>query len=415
MPQIRFENLTKRFGGLTVIDGIDATVPDKEFLVLVGPSGCGKSTMLRMIAGLTDVTSGSVRFDGRAMENIEPRARDIAFVFQSYALYPHLSIRDNIAFPLAMQRFRWWYHVPVISAVMRRRMSRDPAIREKVDAVAAMLRLTPLLDRRPGQLSGGQRQRVAVARALVREPSAYLLDEPLSNLDAALRTQMRAEIMALYRNVGKTFIYVTHDQVEAMTMGTRIIVLDKGVVQQYATPEEIYERPANMFVARFIGVPPMNLLTPQQVTADTLVLTSDAGVPIPPADRTVLAGRQNLVLALRPEMIQLTPLVGEPSHGELTGTVMSVEYLGAERVVGFRLGSGESVGDAIVQDENAVIYARTTDERLAVGGHCTVLLDLTKASYFDRATGLRIEIRPIPSTMPAGVPAASPAHGLTEV
>jgi multiple sugar transport system ATP-binding protein len=415
MPQIAFENLSKSFGAVKVIDTINAVVPDKAFLVLVGPSGCGKSTMLRMIAGLTEVTSGSVRFDGRPMENIEPRARDLAFVFQSYALYPHLTIRDNIAFPLVMQRFRWWYHIPVVSALMRRRMSRDPAITGKVNAVAEMLRLTPLLDRRPGQLSGGQRQRVAVARALVREPSAYLLDEPLSNLDAALRTQMRSEIMALHRSVGKTFIYVTHDQVEAMTMGTLIIVLDKGVVQQYATPTEIYDRPANMFVARFIGVPPMNLLTPVGRNDDALILAGNSRVPIPAADRNALAGRSDIVLGLRPEMIEVTHRGPGIPEDALTGRIVSIEYLGAERIVGFHLGAEAMRDGAIVQDEDALIYARTADSELAMHDLCTVRLNLAKASYFDRASGLRIETRQQSSTMPAAKAAARPDLGLTEV
>jgi multiple sugar transport system ATP-binding protein len=403
MPEIVFDKLSKRFSDVTVIDGISAVVPDKEFLVLVGPSGCGKSTMLRMIAGLTKVSSGSVRFDGRAMESVEPRARDIAFVFQSYALYPHLTVRANIAFPLVMRLFRWWYHIPGLSAVMRRALSNNPEIRAKVESVAEMLRLTPLLNRRPGQLSGGQRQRVAVARALVREPSVYLLDEPLSNLDAALRTQMRAEIMALHRNVGKTFIYVTHDQVEAMTMGTRIIVLDRGVVQQYGTPTEIYERPANVFVARFIGVPPMNLLTPRALTRDSIVLFGNTEVPLPETDRAGLAGHPEIIVGLRPEMIQVSALDHHQST-ELTGTVIGVEYLGAESIVSFRLGTAEAEPNSIVLEEEAVLHARTTDQDLLPGSRCSVRLDLSKASYFDRKTGKRIETRiQIPLNQPSGV------------
>ena len=257
MPRIRFNGITKNYGDHQVIKTFSADVPDNEFLVLLGPSGCGKSTMLRMIAGLTDITAGQLEFDGTVVNGTEPKERDIAFVFQSYALYPHLTVRANIAFPLLMSRFKPYHHLPVVNTLMRRRVLRDPDVDAQVRRVAEMMELTGYLDRRPRTLSGGQRQRVAVGRALIREPSMYLLDEPLSNLDAILRSQMRAEISALHQRVGKSFVYVTHDQVEAMTMGTRIIVLNEGVIQQYGTPKEIYDSPANTFVARFIGSQPM--------------------------------------------------------------------------------------------------------------------------------------------------------------
>ncbi len=390
MPEIVFDKLVKRFNTLTVIDNIDAVVPDKEFLVLVGPSGCGKSTMLRMIAGLAEVSSGSVRFDGKPMENVPPSERDIAFVFQSYALYPHLTVRDNIAFPLIMRKFRWWYHLPVVSTIIRRQFARDPEITARVTEVAEMLELTPYLDRKPGALSGGQRQRVAVARALVREPSVYLLDEPLSNLDAALRTQMRAEIIALYRKVQKSFIYVTHDQVEAMTMGTRIIVLDKGVVQQFATPTEIYEKPANIFVAKFIGVPPMNLITPGAREGGVMRLSGDDRVEIPIAHRDAVESR-DFILGVRPEAIQLARLEAGDGAGRTTATVVSVEYMGAESIVSVRLGSASDGAQSIVQDDGSTVRARVDHRILQPGDRCTVTFDLARASYFDRATGMRIE------------------------
>ena len=286
----------------------------------------------------------------------------------------------------------------------------SPAMKDKVELVAEMLRLTPYLDRRPGQLSGGQRQRVAVARALVREPSVYLLDEPLSNLDAALRTQMRAEIMALYRSVGKNFVYVTHDQVEAMTMGTRIILLDHGVVQQYATPAEIYDRPANAFVARFIGVPPMNLIAPREVTANSLVLAGGARVFIPQTDRKVVADYGDVLLGLRPEMIAVSRHDPDDAEG-LTGTIVAVEYLGAESMLRFHLGA-HAEPEAIVQDEDTTLRAKTGDRSLTPGDLCTIKLDLPQASYFDQATGRRIETRTGPASPPAG--AARPQEEATE-
>ncbi len=336
--------------------------------MLLGPSGCGKSTMLRMIAGLTDITSGSLEFDGRQVNALEPRDRRIAFVFQSYALYPHMTVRANIAFPLLMNRFRWYHHLPVANSLMRRRFLRDPAVNAKVEEVAAMMELTDHLDRRPRTLSGGQRQRVAVARALVREPALYLLDEPLSNLDAKLRTQMRAEIAALYHRVRKTFVYVTHDQVEAMTMGTRIIVLNDGTIQQYGTPKEIYDRPANTFVARFIGSPPMNLI-PCTPTGDTL---TTPGGPLPlraPTPDPVLLG-------VRAEKVTLST-----SPGGLRARIVVVEHLGAETVIGFNLG-----------DSRDLHYARMPgDVTFTPDTTCRADLDLNGASWFAPETGARLD------------------------
>jgi ABC-type sugar transport system ATPase subunit len=243
MAKVAFQAVTKEFpGGTTAVDALDLEIADGELMVLVGPSGCGKSTALRMIAGLEGPTSGTIVIGERDVAGLSPGARDVAMVFQSYALYPHMSVRDNLAFPLR-----------------RRRMARDE-IGRRVAAMAEMLELAELLRRKPAQLSGGQRQRVAMGRALIREPVAFLLDEPLSNLDAKLRTELRAELKRLHARLGTTMVYVTHDQIEAMTLGDRIAVMNHGRLQQVGTPDEIYRTPCNLFVARFVGSPAMNIL-----------------------------------------------------------------------------------------------------------------------------------------------------------
>src|SRR6202161_2792179 len=239
MAEIVLDRVTKSYSdGAMAVQELSLTIAEGEFIILVGPSGCGKSTTLNMIAGLEDISSGELRIGGERVNEKAPKDRDIAMVFQSYALYPHMTVRQNIAFPLTLAKMK------------------KAQIAEKVEETARILDLTDLLDRKPAQLSGGQRQRVAMGRAIVRQPSAFLMDEPLSNLDAKLRVQMRAEIARLQRDVGTTTIYVTHDQIEAMTMGNRVAVMQKGVLQQYATPREIYDAPANIFVASFIGSPP---------------------------------------------------------------------------------------------------------------------------------------------------------------
>ncbi len=242
MSEVTLKSVRKIYDKKVVIDNIDLEIKDKEFVVLVGASGCGKSTILRMIAGLEDISGGEILIGGKKVNNIPPKDRDIAFVFQSYALYPHMTVRENIAFGLKM-----------------RKVSKDE-IEKKVLEAAEILNLTEYLDRKPKQLSGGQRQRVALGRAIVRNPKVFLMDEPLSNLDAKLRVQMRAEIKKLHEKLQTTFIYVTHDQTEALTMGDRIVVLDKGVIQQVDAPEEIYNNPQNMFVAGFVGSPQMNFI-----------------------------------------------------------------------------------------------------------------------------------------------------------
>ena len=260
--KIELRGVRKSFGALTVVHGLDLTIEGGEFVVFVGPSGCGKSTLLRMIAGLEDVTEGDIFIAGRDVTELDPSKRGIAMVFQSYALYPHMSVRENLAFGLEM--------------------AKTPAseIEQRVKAAAEILKINPLLDRRPGQLSGGQRQRVAIGRAIVRKPLAFLFDEPLSNLDAELRVSMRIEISRLHRELGNTMIYVTHDQTEAMTLADRIVVLKDGRIEQVGTPHQVYEDPANLFVAGFIGSPRMNFVD-ATYSADGTVKVGETAIPLP--------------------------------------------------------------------------------------------------------------------------------------
>ena len=319
MADITISGLTKVYpNGFTAIDGVDIDVADGEFLVLVGPSGCGKSTLLRMIAGLEEVTDGSLSIGGRDVTDAAPRDRDIAMVFQSYALYPHMTVRRNIGYPLKL--------AGVPKAEMETRIA----------AAARTLQLEAVLDRKPGQLSGGQRQRVAMGRAIVRKPAAFLMDEPLSNLDAKLRVQMRAEIARLQREFETTTVYVTHDQVEAMTMGDRVAVLNAGRVEQCDTPRRLYDRPANLFVAAFIGSPAMNLFAATvERSADRCVVRMD-GVEIPiPADLGFgdlgdWIGRE-VTVGMRPEATGMHPF--EASGAPLIATVDFIEELGSELVV----------------------------------------------------------------------------------
>lgn len=383
MPTLTFENVVKNYGDTTVIDGFDAEIDDQEFLVLLGPSGCGKSTMLRMIAGLTEISRGRLLFDGVPVNELEPRERNIAFVFQSYALYPHMTVRDNIAFPLIMDRFKTWHHIPVVNTFARRAIAKRPEVAGRVEEVAEMLELTQYLSRRPKALSGGQRQRVAVARALVRDPSLYLLDEPLSNLDAKLRAQMRAEISALHQRVAKTFVYVTHDQVEAMTMATRIIVLDNGIVQQIGTPQEIYDRPANVFVAKFVGSPPMNLLNVSVESGRVNVSAGGQSLPIasPPPDGDYVVG-------LRPENLSITAA----GPNAITGYVATVENLGGETVVGVQWTRPFEGGTLTEGDAPAVVYAKVPGTvRFDVGAAVGVSIDSGDVSWFDGDSGARLD------------------------
>ena len=309
MAQVSFAGVTKRFGDSVAVDGLTLEIPDGELLVLLGSSGCGKTTALRLVAGLEEVSEGTISIGDRVVNEIDPKDRDVAMVFQSYALYPHLSVARNIEFPLR-----------------QRGMAKEERT-AKVKEAAVTLGLDTLLDRKPSQLSGGQRQRVALARAIVRDPQVFLMDEPLSNLDAALRVQTRADIVALQARLSTTTLYVTHDQVEAMTMGDRIAVMSHGVLQQVAAPEDLYERPASTFVAGFLGSPGMNLLPGKIVRGvdDGLTVEVAGGsVPLPPPLRTAGAGAGEVVLGLRPESLRLDSL------GPLQAEVTIVELLGAE-------------------------------------------------------------------------------------
>ncbi|MFI0421911.1 ABC transporter ATP-binding protein [Spongiactinospora sp. 9N601] len=368
MPRIRFAGVTKSFGDVTVIKRFDAEIPDREFLVLLGPSGSGKSTMLRMIAGLTGLTGGTLEFDGRKVNDLAPDQRDVAFVFQSATLYPHLSVRANIAFPLLVGRFRWYHHLPVAGRALHRAFLRDADVNRRIERAAASMRVTEFLDRRPRALSGGQRRRVALARELIREPSLYLLDEPLAGLDGPLRTQLRAEIGALHHATRTSFVYVTHDQDEAMSMATRVIVLNDGMIQQYGTPGEVYETPANTFVARFVGSPPMNLL------------------PGPALAPVFDGAGDDVLIGVRAEKVTLGPPDGEGVPARVAG----VERRGAETVVAFRLGPPGRPGD--------LHHARMPgDAPFAPGDPCRVRPDLAGASWFDRRTGRRLDSAPRPS------------------
>lgn len=335
--------------------------------------------MLRMIAGLADITSGEIKFDDRVMNNLEPRERNVAFVFQSYALYPHMTVRDNIAFPLIMDRFKPWFHFPIVNAIARRVISSSPEVRERVASVASMLELDSLLNRRPRTLSGGQRQRVAVARSLVRDPDLYLLDEPLSNLDAKLRSQMRAEIISLYRKVKKSFIYVTHDQVEAMTMASRIVVMDAGKIRQIGTPEEVYHKPADTFVARFIGSPPMNLI-PVETIDDSVVLPGGQVIPAHLCNPPV---KGPAILGIRPENVRLA---SKESEG-LVATVESVENLGSEAILGFSLGENVHGNSLLATSSRDRFYAKVEGSlSLPEGSRVSLNLDTSGVCWFSSTT-----------------------------
>jgi len=316
MATVTFENVSKRYGDVVAVDDFNLDIRDAEFMVLVGPSGCGKTTSLRMIAGLEEITDGTVRIGEKIVNDIPPKDRDIAMVFQSYALYPHMSIRDNLAFGLKLR------HVPKVQ------------IDARVKEAAAILDLTRYLDRKPRELSGGQRQRVALGRAIVREPAVFLMDEPLSNLDAKLRVETRANILRLHQRLNTTFVYVTHDQIEAMTMGTRIAVMNEGRLQQVGTPQELYDRPINRFVAGFIGSPSMNFATVEVTgTSDKPEIVGPSiTLPMPPQFRESVGavGRQ-LIVGFRPEHLILGPISGGSATVNAKAEV--VEYLGNEELI----------------------------------------------------------------------------------
>lgn len=329
MASVVFEKVTKQYeNGYVAVKDLNIDLEDKEFLVLVGPSGCGKTTSLRMLAGLEDISGGSIYIDGQRVNNVTPKDRDIAMVFQSYALYPHMSVADNMGFSLDLKG------VP------------KKEIRKRVEDAAKQLGIEQLLDRKPKQLSGGQRQRVALGRAIVRSPAVFLMDEPLSNLDAKLRVQARAELSQLHKKVCTTFVYVTHDQAEAMTMGSRIAVMNHGILQQIDTPQNVYEHPNNIFVAGFLGSPSMNFFDAQLLQQDgKLIIQTDSGLTVPvPAKYEQRYGefiQRPVVFGIRPEGIyhpQYVPPGVEPIKVKATAKV--VELMGHEVIVHFELADG---------------------------------------------------------------------------
>ena len=329
MANVELRAIGKSFGDVSVLSGIDLDIADGEFLTLVGASGCGKSTLLRIIAGLEVQSSGSVLIDGASVDHLRPHERRVAMVFQSYALYPHMRVFGNIALPLVMSRLNLFDRLPLLRALSLRRRRVMPEIAREVHAVAAQLQIDALLERRPSQLSGGQRQRVALGRAMVRQPAAFLMDEPLSNLDAKLRVHMRTELADLHARLGATFIYVTHDQVEAMTMSNRVAMMDNGKILQLGRPGELYARPASVKVAQFIGTPAINLL-PARVSAQHSVELFGGELPI----RVQRPAGAALTLGIRPEAITPAPL-GAPAAGQhvLAGRLHRSENLGAEHIL----------------------------------------------------------------------------------
>ncbi len=400
MAAVTLEDVTKVYaGGTLAVSDLDLEIADGEFVVFVGPSGCGKTTALRMIAGLEDISSGTVRIGDRVVNRVPPKDRDVAMVFQNYALYPHLSVAENIGFGLKLRR------VP------------KREIRERVREAATMLGLEELLDRKPRALSGGQRQRVAMGRAIVREPQAFLMDEPLSNLDAKLRVQMRSEILKLQKDLGVTTIYVTHDQVEAMTMGDRVAVIRKGVLQQADAPQVLYEHPRNLFVAGFIGSPAMNMVEatveidggPGSVSFGSTKLTLDEEVlATHPALRSY-DGR-SVILGIRPEEMEDASMHTDyPRDRRIRANVLITEELGAETLVHFEVDApvvltedtkelAADVGGAAVEELEETARTGTSEfvarvsprSRAKSGGTVELAVDTGRLHFFDPDTGLAV-------------------------
>jgi multiple sugar transport system ATP-binding protein len=361
MATVTFDNVWKRYGDVTAVKELNLDIQDEEFLVLVGPSGCGKTTALRMIAGLEEITEGTLRIGDRVVNDLAPKDRDVAMVFQSYALYPHMSVYDNLAFGLKLRK------VP--------KQEIDRRVRE----AAATIELTNLLDRKPKQLSGGQRQRVALGRAIVREPAVFLMDEPLSNLDAKLRVQTRAEIARLHQRLRTTVVYVTHDQVEAMTMGDRIAVMNFGVLQQVGAPQELYERPVNKFVAGFIGSPAMNFInvTPSTDGGRTMLKNANLELPVPDGLMSSLNsdGGKELTAGVRPEHFEVVNGTPPGPGATIRATTDVVEFLGNEELLHVRVGEHDLV--AIVDAER----------RIRPGDVLDLWVPLEKLHLFDAEEG----------------------------
>jgi multiple sugar transport system ATP-binding protein len=328
MASVTFDGVSKRYGDVTAVDHLDLAITDGEFMVLLGPSGCGKTTALRMIAGLEDISEGKLLLGDEIVNDVDPSKRDISMVFQSYALYPHMTVQRNIESPLLVRKY------PVDGPDHPARKLTSAERSERVAEAARVLDLEPYLKRKPSALSGGQRQRVALARAFVGRPQAFLMDEPLSNLDAKLRAQTRIELVDLHRRVGTTIVYVTHDQVEAMTMATRVAVMAEGRLQQVGTPQDVYAKPANTFVAQFIGTPPMNCL-PAVISADGNAVQVGGGtLPLPEGLQSRPTAGQPVTVGVRPEHLEVDP------NGNLGVDVRAVEWLGHECLI------SASVGDS---------------------------------------------------------------------
>jgi multiple sugar transport system ATP-binding protein len=388
MAEIVLDHVSKSYSnGATAVKDLSITIADGEFIILVGPSGCGKSTTLNMIAGLEDISSGELTIGGDRVNERAPKDRDIAMVFQSYALYPHMTVRQNIAFPLTLAKIA------------------KADIATKVEETAKVLDLTELLDRKPAQLSGGQRQRVAMGRAIVRNPKAFLMDEPLSNLDAKLRVQMRSEIARLQKRLNTTTVYVTHDQTEAMTLGDRVVVMLAGVAQQIGTPEELYNRPANLFVAGFIGSPAMNFF-PATLT--------DVGVRLPIGEVTLTQEvhdmlvkhprANNLIAGVRPEHIEDAALIDTYARiRALTFEVQVdlVESLGAEKYVHFHSEGAGAQASQLAElaaesgvGANEFVARVSTESKLVAGQTAELAFDTSKLTLFDAETGANLSIPP---------------------
>ena len=377
MAEIRLDGVCKTFQDVVAVDNVSLEIADGEFLVLVGPSGCGKSTLLRMIAGLEEITGGTVSIGDRDVTDLAPRARDIAMVFQSYALYPHMTVRQNLGYGLKARR------------------TPKAEIARRVDEVARLLGLEELLHRRPGQLSGGQRQRVAMGRAIVRQPQAFLLDEPLSNLDAKLRVGMRASLAQLHQRLGVTTVYVTHDQTEAMTLGQRVAVMRDGRILQVDRPQQLYERPNSLFIAAFIGSPAMNLV--DATLEGDAVRFGQYRVPLAPGSRPRGAG-ERVVLGIRPESFEDAAFA--PELPRLTVSVAVLEELGSDSHVFFEVDAApitaeilESTSDGGLLPAERALFTARVDARTAarVGGPLELAVDSARFQFFDPESGLRLD------------------------
>jgi multiple sugar transport system ATP-binding protein len=367
LASVTFENVTKRFDDVIAVDALDLAVDDGEFMVLLGPSGCGKTTALRMIAGLESITDGKLLIGDQVVNDVDPARRDVSMVFQSYALYPHMTVQRNIESPLLVRR----YHADGPDKPARK-LTRTERV-ERVDEAARVLGLEGLLKRKPAALSGGQRQRVALARAFVGRPKAFLMDEPLSNLDAKLRAQTRLELVDLHRRVETTVVYVTHDQVEAMTMAHRIAILSAGRLQQVGSPQEVYEAPANLFVAQFIGTPPMNTLNGTFGTeGGPAIVVGESRFPVPADLKTRLEEGQGVIVGARPEHLDVS------DAGTITHDVRAVEWLGHECLV---FGSVE--GSPVVVREAGMAP-------LPAGGTIRLTVDPANVHLFDPDTTERL-------------------------